>query len=1042
MINTTDELIILCPESQVSKAVAKAAESTVKILLKTYRPQDANTDGSHIHISSSNNVRNLSFVKFFPLIYKDKSSDWLKNTYKIINEHSAEKFAKSIDTLKLEIGITDPISYALAGSLYTGFRIFFFNLWVQKKALLTLSYSLPRSKKTGDYLRSLYPETLKIVRQPFISERITDVDIEKNINRESLTHFGNVSWRVFLSSTWYKVEDINDEDIKTIFLEIRRRIQTQKKQGDREALNTTRSYAIGPAMLLAPLQITIPDKCKFDLAKTANIWTKAGLPADYLASELNNSALSTSYPAQVAAWASLQQRYYHNRKNVKKLKSHKKTSLQLGLFNKYLFDVLPAAGITPPMPSEFDRRFIDNPNYPNLCDSLDKNWHWYALISFFDFLEELSTLRSEPLVIGFSSPILSFDIPQAAARAQTNKATFRANDFLLLYTLTKCIFDFTWHLIEQIGEGRTPSDWDGVLGRANNRKTGGILRTKDFGYTPIMRYTTLEGRTIQYPLEFIPISLIPVSYAKIKSTGTVENFPRIHPLAQTIVALETGLRHIHIRWLDKRSWVHSRPDSENGVFELLVNTDKVTDPWVRVSAPEVYEALSKVVLAQNYVDQPHFEETLAYDDHEQSRFGKICPIFMNYEIAKNYSAAPYSRFFNNLMYFTCQVKTSLGIYVSETMPTQLEGLSFNKISDFATAYDYREEFKSAHTPHSTRASVVSQYSPFLPPMFIGKYVTGHTNEQTVMHYMVLDPTYREVMRKANLKGESFNDLNFHAMHNHTESAESAISHVLRGGSIKNFISDFGAISYSSDQVGKEEPISGLSIIATDRANNVSLSTNICVTGGECPTSIITTIGPKRCGQCPYSVKTVDHLPRILAKSRSLARECDHLHKQLIDGAKKNASDHTLETIERKLMAETDELSAWMHTANTLIQNLDKLKNRVLVNQPDILKAEVASIRSDCTPALQLLIESNEAVSYAELNNAELKVDILKWRAQLLKSESGFQRIFDMLPESDPIDELRGFISHLAINTGVSQKEICEKLSNPNFPSDKFYISMD
>lgn len=250
------------------------------------------------------------------------------------------------------------------------------------------------------------------------------------------------------------------------------------------------------------------------------------------------------------------------------------------------------------------------------------------------------------------------------------------------------------------------------------------------------------------------------------------------------------------------------------------------------------------------------------------------------------------------------------------------------------------------------------------------------------------------------------------------------------------------LSFSSDQLGKEEHTSGLNIIATDSANNVSLPTNICVIGAECPTSIITTIGPKRCGQCPYSVKTVDHLPRILAKSRSLARECDHLHKQLIDSSKKSASDITLETLERKLMAETDELAAWMHTASTLIKNLGDLQNRVLVNQPAIINSELRSFGSSTSSTLQLLIESNEAASYTELNNAELKVDILKWRARLLKSENGFQRIFDLLPESDPIDEFRGLIRHLSINTGLTVKEICEKLSSPNVPSVQLLIGMD
>jgi hypothetical protein len=1032
MINPSNDLVILCPQEKIPEAVKNAADATVKILLKTHRPKDSHTDGSHIHISASNSVRDLSFIKYFPLIYKNKNSNWLLSTYKIIDEYSAEDFAKSIDTLKYEIGISCPIPYGLAHSLYAGFKIFFFNLWTQKNALLTLSYSLPKTKKRGDYLHSLYPETLKIIRQPFNTEKFTDIDITSSINPNSRIHFGNVSWRVFLSSTWHTVEDINDHDIKTIFMEVRERINIQrKKEEGAEGFNASKGYAISPALLLTPFLKVVPSRCNFNIAQNADIWARRSLPADYLASELSNSELSTSYPKQAKAWVSLEQRFLSNRKTVKKLKSHRRMALQLGNVNKYLFDTLPAAGITPPMPCEFDRRFIDHPDIPRLSDTMDKNSHWDTLNSFFNFVEELSTLEPESFAKRFSNPILSFDKPPSETRAQTNKATFRANDFLLLYTLTKSIFDFTWHLIERIGTGKTPEDWEGMLGRANNRNTGGVLLTSDFGYTPIIKYTTLDGRAIEYPLQFIPSNLIPVAYAKIKSTGELENFPRLHPLAQTIVALETGLRHIHIRWLDKRSWAHSVADSESGVFELLVNTDKVTDPWVRPSAPEVHEALNKMIAAQQYVDEPHFQGTLDYDGHEHSRFGKICPIFMAYEGLKNYTAQQYSKFFNQLIYFMCQIKTALGLPVTETMPAKVAGLSFTNITDFFSAYDYRGEFKSAHTPHSTRASVVSQYSPFLPPMFIGKHITGHTNEQTVLHYMVLDPTYRENLRKASMRGETFNDLNFHLLHNRTENLESAVSHVLRGGSIKNFISDFGAISFSSDIGVTEEPISGLSIIATDRANNVSMSTNICVTGGECPANIVTSIGAKRCGQCPYSVKSVDHLPRILAKSRSLARECDHLHKQLIESSKKNASDTTLETIERKLMAEMDELSAWMHTANTLTKNLSKLQNRVLITQPDILKAELTSFAHDSSSALKLLIESDEAISYAELNNAELKVDILKWRARLLRSDNAFQRIFDMLPDSDPVDEFRGFLRHLAINTGMNLGEICEKLANPN-----------
>src|SRR5690606_19839507 len=127
--------------------------------------------------------------------------------------------------------------------------------------------------------------------------------------------------------------------------------------------------------------------------------------------------------------------------------------------------------------------------------------------------------------------------------------------------------------------------------------------------------------------------------------------------------------------------------------------------------------------------------------HKETTFLPICPVFMQYDKPRVFSGESYSSFFRQLMYYFCQIQTYLGYQPSERLPPAVADLEFNQKWHFEEAIKNKQYFRSEMTPHSTRATVISEKSLILPAQIIGKEISGHIGEDLPRYYTVVNSDY-------------------------------------------------------------------------------------------------------------------------------------------------------------------------------------------------------------------------------------------------------------------------------------------------------------
>ncbi|MFA0464400.1 hypothetical protein AB4458_24960, partial [Vibrio sp. 10N.261.45.F1] len=93
--------------------------------------------------------------------------------------------------------------------------------------------------------------------------------------------------------------------------------------------------------------------------------------------------------------------------------------------------------------------------------------------------------------------------------------------------------------------------------------------------------------------------------------------PLLGPIRGIIVALEQGIRHKHIRYLDKRHFDKYVDDAnEDGIVQLLVSTDKSRrKPWKASSHIDVIAMLRAEREFQNL--RTDVDHLVPYDDEKE-----------------------------------------------------------------------------------------------------------------------------------------------------------------------------------------------------------------------------------------------------------------------------------------------------------------------------------------------------------------------------------------------------------------------------------------
>lgn len=1061
MINLTKDIQIILCGNELSEAVIRSI-SRAKNCIQHNFFSGKHISVSNISTSKNNPLHRASIFKFFeghddPDKAPDYDEKWV---IKLHNCCYATKNADFVSPL-LPVGENGLswINRTYLNAFKTDAILLIHYLWVEGAVLLPMGLKLPTSRnvETGgqsfEYAAYEYPETLALVRKPFVTHIELPVpDIRASMPGTAVENFGWYAWRLIRATNWFKIEDIIIDDAVDL-IALQQLTRSKKEDFYR--------YPISPKTLLTYISELFPQRCQYNpadsnLINSAKLATKSAINSGmfYIPDDLQG---------HFDLWTKYQNRYIQSIKS-RGMKSLKAINTSLGTLNGYLFDrIVSTAGIKHvPKPSEFSRKHIEgHDGIPAFSEFVRKKRKsstvktiLYKISHFFDYLESSST--SEPELDGFKNPIIDIDFPYVPRQNSTSKKIFTSEHFLPLLQYVYAVEAFGWYLSQAIHYENFQ------LGRnaSTHRK---IYDTSEYGFIPVIflenpssdsNHGKVKTKKLQcIPLHFIPKKLLPLipRKSKNKKSGYV-TYPLITHVQQTIIALETGIRNIHIRWLDRRTYDQNIDRSRRieSVCDLWVNTDKTHGAWAAKVSDNVIKVIDRQIETHDWFDEPSIHKELWYDYHEDSDFGQILTVFPRGlaaglhqgELPGPFTGHTHREYFKKLIFsFDMFCRYSLGISPCNQMHEKFASIeSLETIEDYASALKLMNKGLDLieHSPHSCRASVVSEYIRILPPNIIGDYITGHSTVAHVIYYAKCDPEYlyrhKEFQKIAFDNGYEWDE----SLISHSKAED--INSKLRKAFQKDRTAatvDFGATSF--DRSTDTEIYSGIRALKEQPLDSIAFfSTHICPFGSRCPNEIIkdfNAIPGQRtpCGSCYYSVKTVDHLPRITGHIRSLTDECAELEQFIKEAKQHGASPEALKAKDEHRKYLANEIMSWAVTVHCLEQMYQDIKSRnhFLIAKPEIVSDQLERVVVEDHTFESLLARIAEAKSHAEFFTPQLKYQVKAARNKLLAFTNNINSLMQQEPSGfQLIDEFRGLIRTTCETLGVTVKELANELGKP------------
>jgi len=940
-------------------------------------------------------------------------------------------------------------------------------LWNVGAVLLPLNTKKPTeadpdktNKKPYEFAAQTYPELLAFVSQPFVPHvKYQEIpNILTAIPPTAIENFKRNAWRLVRATSWYQVEDISTDDLVACM---------QKLLDTRRGKCEWFLYPIAPQALVSYVSKCFPGRCKVDLT-SPNIINYLHATRNVI--ERGDYFIPDAYKKCSAAWLKYQKK--HNAKlESRGMKSFAKYEKSYGVLNSFLFEHLPLqTKRPPPYPHEFSREHIDGSDFEGLISYIRKGRSGAScrvilqqLSSLFDYMASNSSLDGD--LEGFVNPITTIDFPLVRRSRSTNKAVFSADHFPLLLQFSYAVEAFTWYLAEKVHYEKWnlySEEYRANFNATNWNQAHKVIQTDKLGFVPVLFYknTTYDPslpaspenrRMLCAPINFLPRFIVPLHNRNSINSPGLTSYPQLNYIQHNVVALETGIRTMHIRWFDKNKYDKEidRSRALDPISKLFVNTDKVNGPWVASVHRTVIEVLDRQKESHSWFDEPAMNDEIWYDGHKESDFGKITPLFPSGRVGSTktmsvpFSHESYATYFSRLVFtFDLFCRYQLGIPTTNKLPE-----FFVDIDELSSPEQYCEALKlekeavklCAHTPHSCRATVVSAYIRILPPHIIGDYITGHSTEAHVIYYAKVDPDYLS-------KHRQYQKLSFE---NSIPWGENSISQtkaedinsklqVAFRKSRDQALNDFGAMSFEGEtetgiktglQAARQQPLEALAYA----------STHICPFGNNCPKEIIRDLGAipggrTPCGGCYYSIKTVDHLPRIVGHIRAITDECAELESYIADAKKEGASIESLtqKADYRKFLAA--EIVAWTVTAQCLDQMYKELKTRssYLVDKPDIVAEQLGRVVIEGNGLTYLLARIAEAKTHPEYFTPQLKHQVIAARSKLLAHTGRFNQLLQEAPKGYTIlDEFRGLIRSICDTLGVSFADLALAYENPH-----------
>lgn len=1001
--NNTDDLIWLCKDEDIGKAAIEALELT-RAVIKKANGVKVVTEAMYNKYVREHLPLYTIFRYFNDITHEDIDKAWVDGIYRLTNLNYKEVKNVIINFLP-PTAQNLSVNQAQARALRRDLGILIHCLWATKKALLPLRYGgLPEynsgSNKSYEFAFDAYPELLKLVRAPF-NESLSDTsDLTKHMPATSLKNFNWYAYRFVRSCAAWDVEDITPE------------LLSEMSSDKRKIAPRTIDW------YLALIDV-FPNRVNF---------TKGDLYAIDIgglfggSKKKSNPELSFKYIApsvleenpNINNWVEEGTEYVKLLAN-KGIKSYYTHTLAIGKVLKGFI-----AHETPvPSLHELNRKehlaIIKDALRKNVSDE-NANAQMYKIEEFFDYLEKMYPGSFVNLI----SRKLDYKVTKR--RQKTAKKIVAEGTFASFLSYLYGVAEWLWYINEVYAE-KTP-----YINKFNNRDK--ILNPAESGFQPLF---IVDGK--YYPIKEIPRKNLSTSYSTGSPTSQlVETTVMPHFVHLAIVMAETGIRQMHLRWLDKD--LYDKDVDRLGFNErayvptkLWVNTDKSHGPWQADVSESVMGILDRQKLWRSKYLRGK-DTPVPYDGFENSEFDDIRPLF-----AAATSGASYNDVFStcNDATYRIQYRHFFAAFswtfaqVGESPPIDVS--SFESLEDLVATLPIAvgTSIMDGHTPHGMRSQIVSDNITILPPSVIQR-ITGHSNPAHIMYYAQVNEGYLEHQQAAhNREFKGF----IAPMMIDAKSKDSRLNHAMKKDPL-NALQDFGGVSFGNDKKSGlkqiKESLKGKKSIDEIIAFN---STHMCPFNNECPPDAVNKEleGFKTCGACPYSIKTCDHMSAIGGKIRSFSDKAAELDKTIREA--KDAEDD-MENYQGEIALKkhyVNEIAAWAISVNVLEHMAETLKHRDtwLVDKPEFITKELQGFEAS-NELTNLLVRIEEAQGHQEFMTPQLKAKVMQFRNKVLVKTGQFQQLMNETSSSTALmAEFKGIIKSVCDITGIGVNELPQAL---------------
>lgn len=1079
MINVTEgDLVFKVTGAELDRKVRAALDEAATALTRLYA-----ADGVDLATVTTKTNTKLAYVKYVRLCTLSKRGVMFDESYVLeAFKANSSRYGPLTEDAFYRLTLAEPgglHEYRPTYRATVQFSLGFFLIALHSSGAVTLPYSFnwPFPKRDNKTRIEITPfvgsELMQLVRSVADDDSPHAKALQSVMTHESRrTWFLSHGTKLMLALGWNQPEDVNLDDLLNL----------------KQANDATDFSHCGRAMGYRALVDVLERRYGSEVAVSVRAWddalraperregktsrllsdlelSEAGMevfamrPSDTLPERLSRldalPGLDDDFVTMRSTWLELQKTYLRKLR----LESPKDHLRAIGYLNLYLFFYLPywfnAHRDTrlkfPSKPSELlvgvfvsrlvKQDFVVPLTYLEFLEKYGKRHAWApvtryvalkSLEQFFGFLAKNS--RELPGCQGFIQPLAKHDFPSVTRSGGTNKRPVPRRLFAFYVAYVEALVSYTHVVLERVLAGDIAGD--DLLIFVPKRNVIDTERAAHLvGYVPMVFFRGKAHR-----LQFIPNCTDLETY-KLKDGRTLR-IPQPHGLHQVLVAIYTGIRNQHIQWLDARTFDSQVHPDDMEVTKLLVNTDKVkTKTWTPYVNRRVIEVLHAQRRWRTLIDRPGFNQDVYYERNPKTKWPAIQPLFAVEEDGYPHPDSRYAATWSSVL---MGVQGMLSEIDCGRVPPLLDLLPsvvpYNASDRLALLNRYSDSMerkidlqpKSDITPHSARVGVVSHLITVLPAELIGKYVTGqHTG--VVYHYVHIDDDdmraaqeQQAVSLQVRAFGREFEALvanpqlpNAHFIK--ADSVNSNFSKAMRQD-MDATIASYGCVTLSLREDGRN----GIDVLRETRGANAAFNkTEVCPFGNQCPPDVLKDLrGIGRCGMCPYAVRSIDHLPAVVAKVKQLAEQLEAIERQF---DAEDGEERYTETEQQQLEAERqrigDELIAWKLVSEVLELQRRLIESgqdsrRWVVSKPEIIEQALQRLAVPTDDTAYILARLAESVAYPTFDSPEIRTRFDLLRRQLLANVGNIRAALTSVQPPDIAAQCAGLLRTVVDANGL------------------------